>query len=71
MSGWTPLTIRTDGKDGEKEWESSVDAAAEKRGKQRIAIEERQDRRALDEKRKEVWAELENETPALLRRQAD
>ena len=71
MSGWAPMSIRTDGKDGEKEWQSSVDEAAEKRGKQRIAIEILQEKRALDEKRKEVWAELENETPALLRRQAD
>ena len=71
MSGWTPLTIRTDGKDGEKEWISSVEAEAEKRGRQRIAIELLQDRRAVEEKRKEVWAELEDETPAFLRRQAD
>ena len=59
MSGWTPLTIRTDGKDGEKEWESSVDAEAEKRGKQRIAIEIWQEERALE-------AELDD-IPALLR----
>ena len=62
MSGWTPLTIRTDGKDGEKEWISSVEAEAEKRGRQRIAIEILQEERALD-------AEL-NDIPVLLREQA-
>ena len=62
MSGWTPLTIRTDGKDGEKEWQPSVDEAAEKRGKQRIAIEILQEKREPD-------AET-NDIPALLREQA-
>ena len=62
MSGWTPLTIRTDGKDGEKEWVSSVEAEAEKRGRQRIAIEILQEKRDLD-------VELDD-IPALLREQA-
>ena len=70
MSRWTALSIREDGKTGERAYEPVSEAGLE-RGRQRIAIEALQEKRVLERRKNEVWAELEADTPAFLRRQAD